>query len=194
MNHSLSRLFLLAALGLAAAMPALSAPGAKDPLSFGRNRPADAPPTTVTSDRLEFDYDKWVSLFDGNVVVTDPEFKLTCDRLAIAFINTNDVNEVRCRGHVVMDSGDIHAQCGMATYTRDNACVCLEGAFSDKITMPLVKKGPQTLTGKKIYIWLDSQRVVVDQGVGVEAHPDSLTTAKDPAKAAPPSDPKEETK
>lgn len=180
MKHSL--LAFLAAIGLLAAPSDASAAPGKSPVSIGRNRPADAPPTTVTSDRLEFDYDKWVSLFDGNVVVTDPEFKLTCDRLAIAFINTNDVNEVRCRGHVVMDSDDIHAQCGMATYTRENACVCLEGAFDDKLTMPIVKKGPQTLSGKKIFIWLETQRVIVDQGVGVEAHPDSMTSAKTPAK------------
>ena len=57
-------------------------------------------PTTITSDRLEFDYRDMVALFEDNVVVTDPELKMTADRMLVYFDGTNDVRQVTAAGHV----------------------------------------------------------------------------------------------
>jgi len=157
-------LLLPAAIGLAATSP-----------FAGRKRPANAGPTTITANSLEFDYSSFVALFDGHVVVTDPEFKLKTDRMLITFENSNDVKRVDCIGNVDMVSDDIHAVCGRAVYTRDNALVVM----SDE---PVVTKGKgdgkQTVSGEVINIWLNDERVEVKNGVAVEARPNSF---KEPA-------------
>jgi len=160
---------LLALLVLAAALAASLAPaaGGKGPLA-GRKRPANAAPTVITSDQLEFDYQNFVALFDGHVVVKDPEFVLKTDRMLVTFENSNDVKRVDCIGNVDMVSDDIHAVCGRAIYTRENALVVM----SDE---PVVMKGPdQRVAGQVINIWLDDERVEVKNGAAVEAKPNSF--------------------
>ena len=157
--------FLAAAALLAAAVAAPAAGGG--PLA-GRKRPADAGPTVITSDQLEFDYQSFVALFDGHVVVTDPEFVLKTDRMLVTFENSNDVKRVDCIGNVDMVSDDIHAVCGRAVYTRDNALVVM----SDE---PVVTKGPdQRVAGQVINIWLDDERVEVKNGASVETRANSF--------------------
>ena len=133
----------------------------------GRKRPANAGPTVVTSDKLEYDYKNNIALFDGHVNVKDPEFALKADRMIIFLEKTNDVQRVACTGNVRMTSDDITIVCGKATYTRLNAHVLLED-------QPVVTKGEQRLTGESIDVWLNDSRVVVNNGVGVEARADSF--------------------
>ena len=140
----------LVALGLVAA--SFAAGDSRTPFSMG-SRKGDGTPTTVTSDSLEFDYKSWIALFIGNVVVTDPEFVLKADRMILFFENTNDVKRVDCVGNVDMTSDDIRAQCGRATYTRENARIILQD-------QPMVSKGEQRLTGESISIWLNDERVI----------------------------------
>ena len=158
---------LFPALLAAALLGAAIAPAAGNPLA-GRKRPANAEPTVITSDQLEFDYQNFVALFDGNVVVKDPEFTLKTDRMLVTFENSNDVKRVDCIGNVDMVSDDIHARCGRAVYTRENALVVM----SDE---PVVTKGPdQRVAGQVINIWLDDERVEVKNGAAVEARPNSF--------------------
>lgn len=158
---------LFPALLAAALLGAAIAPAAGSPLA-GRKRPANAEPTVITSDQLEFDYQNFVALFDGNVVVKDPEFTLKTDRMLVTFENSNDVKRVDCIGNVDMTSDDIHARCGRAVYTRENALVVM----SDE---PVVTKGKdQRVAGQVINIWLDDERVEVKNGAAVEARPNSF--------------------
>ncbi|MBQ9725973.1 MAG: hypothetical protein IJV65_00520 [Kiritimatiellae bacterium] len=164
----MKRLLLLVSLLSLAALSvpvATAAPGGKP--AAGRKRPANAGPTLVTSDKLEFDYKNNVALFDGRVNVKDPEFTLKADRMIIFLEKTNDVQRVTCTGNVRMTSDDIVIVCGKATYTRLNAHVLLEDE-------PVVTKGGQRLTGQSIDVWLDDSRVVVNNGVGIEARTDSF--------------------
>ena len=62
---------LLPALFAAALLGAALAPAAGNPLA-GRKRPANAGPTVVTSDKLEYDYKNNIARFDGHVNVKDP--------------------------------------------------------------------------------------------------------------------------
>lgn len=156
----------LALLAVSACLVSLAADG--NPLAGRRGkRPADAGPTVVTSDKLEFDYENNIALFDGHVDVKDPEFTLRADRMIIFMEKTNDVSRVACTGNVRMTSDEIVVVCGKATYTRLNAHVLLEDE-------PVVTKGEQRLTGESIDVWLNDSRVVVNNGVGVEARTDSF--------------------
>ena len=100
--------------------------------------------------------------------------------MLVTFENSNDVKRVDCIGNVDMVSDDIHAQCGRAVYTRENALVVM----SDE---PVVRKGPdQRVAGQVINIWLDDERVEVKNGAAVEAKTNSFKKpagdeAKEPA-------------
>ncbi len=122
--------------------------------------------TVITSDRLEFDYKDYVALFEGHVKIVDPQFVLTADQMLVFFENTNDVTRVDAVGHVNMQSQDRKAACGKAVYTRSNGAVVLTGD-------PVVSKGPNTLRGQKITVWIGDSRVDVEGGVQLQGPPGS---------------------
>ena len=153
----------------------VAASGAGMPFGGQKGGNRAAGPTKITSDRLEFDYHSFVALFDGHVVVTDPEFTLKTDKMLVFFENTNDVKRVDCVGSVDMQSDDIRARSGRATYTRENAQVMMQDE-------PVVTKGSgddrQSVSGEIIRIWLNDERVVVENGVGVESTGGSFKAPK----------------
>ena len=140
---------------------------ASDPLANSIHSKKNGPRgvTTITSDRLEFDYKEYVALFEGHVKVDDPQFTLWADRMLIFFENTNDVSRVDAVGHVHMESLDRKATCGKAVYTRNNGAIVLS-------IDPIVSKGENTLRGQKITVWLGSSRVDVEGGVQLQGTPD----------------------
>lgn len=166
---------LLAAAAVAAAIAVPASAAGGSPLdAFGKG--GSKGPTKITSDRLEFDYHSFVALFTGNVVVTDPDFVLKTDKMLVFFENTNDVKRVDCVGNVDMTKDDIRARSGRAAYTRENAQVLMEDE-------PVVTKGSgddkQTVSGETIRIWLNDERIVVENGVGVESSGGSFTQPKE---------------
>ncbi len=134
----------------------------------GMRRDPQAGPTVITADRLEFDYNAYIAQFEDNVVVTDPEFRLTADVMVVYFENTNEVKRVVAVGNVFLQSGDMTAVCGKATYTRATGQVLIEEGT------PVVTKGENRITGEKMAIWLKEQRVVVHAGVRLEAQPNTV--------------------
>lgn len=173
-NKLKSSAVAFAAAVLAAAAVSARAAGGSPLDAFGKGGAKG--PTKITSDRLEFDYHSFVALFAGNVVVTDPKFVLKTDKMLVFFENTNDVKRVDCAGNVDMESGDIRARAARAAYTRENAQVSLEGE-------PVVTKGSgddkQTVSGEIIRIWLNDERIVVENGVGVESTGGSFASPKE---------------
>ena len=124
-------------------------------------------PTVITSDKLDFDYEELVALFDGNVVVKDQQFTLKADRM-IVFIekDTNEIKRVDASGKVhVTTTGGMTATCGKATYTRKNGQIIIQ-------INPVVTKGENVITGNKMSVWLDEERVVVEENVALEAMPE----------------------
>ncbi len=147
----------------------IRASGATPNEVFGsKKRDPNAGPTVITSDKLEFDYKEFIALFDGHVVVTDPEFTLKADKMLVFFENTNEVKRVDAVGNVFLKSGDMTARCGKATYTSKNSQVLIQN------DNPLVTKGENRITGDKMSIWLKEQRVVVESAVRLEAKPSTL--------------------
>ncbi|MGI5870179.1 MAG: LptA/OstA family protein [Kiritimatiellia bacterium] len=72
-------------------------------LSGVADRPKD-PPTTVTASKLEFDYDKFIALFDGGARVKHPEMTLEADRMRVFLENTNRLSRVDAVGRVHLRS------------------------------------------------------------------------------------------
>ena len=159
-----SRLFLFL-LPLLAASVLLAA--GNDPLAgaFKSKGGKSRGTTTITSDRLEFDYKEYIALFEGHVKIVDPQFTMTSDKMLIFFENTNSVSRVDAVGHVHMESLDRKATCGKAVYTRNNGAIVMT-------IDPIVTKGENTLRGQKITVWLGSSRVDVEGGVQLQGTPD----------------------
>lgn len=124
--------------------------------------------STITSDRLDFDYKDMVALFEGNVHIVDPEFTMKADQMLIHFDNTNDISRVDAIGHVQADHADARATCGKATYTRANGAIVL----TEK---PFVKKGENSVRGEKITIFIGDSRVIVENGVELQGSPEQKT-------------------
>lgn len=147
--------------GIACAVGLAGAVGmAQNPLA-GLAKSERTGKTTITSDKLEFDYKDYVALFEGHVKVVDPQFTLTANKMLVFFENTNDVRRLDAIGNVKVVSGDRTATCGKATYTRANGAIVLQ-------EQPVVTKGPNTIRGGMITVWIGDSRVEVNEAVQLE--------------------------
>ena len=140
-----------------------------------KSRPKDAV-TRIVSDKLGYDYQDNIAIFDGNVTVTDPQFTLTADRIMVVFekgeSSSNQVRRLDASGGVRVVSEDREGTCGKAVYTRSTATVVM-------LDKPVARKGDNTLTGDKITIFLEESRIEVDGGVQLEG---GVESGKDPQK------------
>ena len=111
--------------------------------------------TVVTADRLVFDYSKQYALFEGNVVVNDPNMSLQADTLIIKFNQESDVQSIVAKGHVVIEQTDKRAESGVAAYDVVSGKVVLE-------ENPVVRRGKDLLTADVITFWRDENKMVCE--------------------------------
>lgn len=123
--------------------------------------------TIITSDKIDFDYNEGVILFDEHVVVDDPQFVMRSDRLLVFMESTNDVSQVMAVGNVVFSNEMRSATCDKAVYTRKDGQVVLSG------DVRLKTEGETTgeVRGKKVVIWVDDERVEVLEGARITLPP-----------------------
>lgn len=138
-----STVVLLLALGAATVGGAAAAPPAKA-------RPKGE--TVITSNRLEYDYQEAVVLFEENVKVQDPQFTMTADRVLVFLEGTNDVRQVRALGNVILVSEGRSARCAQAVYTRADGKIVMTGDA-------VLQRAKDQIWGKEIVIWVDDQRM-----------------------------------
>jgi lipopolysaccharide transport protein LptA len=139
----LTGLLLLLALG-AGAPAAAGAPAKAKPKPKGE--------TVITSNRLEYDYQEAVVLFEENVKVQDPQFTMTADRVLVFLEGTNDVRQVRALGNVILVSEGRSARCAQAVYTRADGKIVMTGDA-------VLQRAKDQIWGKEIVIWVDDQRM-----------------------------------
>lgn len=120
--------------------------------------------TVITSDRLSFDYNRMVAVFDGNVHAQDPEVLITSERLTVFFDSTNDVKSVTALGNVHVYHEDQRAECDQAVYIRRLGQVELTGN-------PKLFRGKDEISGRKITFWLDDERMLVESSSKLIIHP-----------------------
>ena len=113
--------------------------------------------TDITSNRMEYDYAESTIVFEENVRVVDEEYTLTADRIIVFLEGTNDVRQIRAIGHVVIVSGDRTGRCPEAVYTKKGGEIVMSGP--NDTAVQLTNKDDK-IWGRKITIWLDSQRMV----------------------------------
>ena len=111
--------------------------------------------TVITSDRLTYDAKKQYAFFEGDVVVTDPEMKLTADEMTVRFSEESDVETITAKGHVIITQLDKRAESGRATYVVATGEIVLEDE-------PVVRRGKDLLEGEKITFWRDENKMVCE--------------------------------
>lgn len=140
-------LIVLLFLGICAASaqqtPSMNGGGKQDSAAsngfagLGKDRPADAKTEITANKEASFDNAASVAEFTGNVIVRDPQFTLTCDRLKVTLSKTRKGMELaEASGNVVIiqentekggQASKAIGKAGFATYVPATGEVVLKG-------------------------------------------------------------------
>ncbi|MGD0016123.1 MAG: LptA/OstA family protein [Verrucomicrobiia bacterium] len=168
---------ILLGVGALAAEPPVATPSPSP-----TNSVAAKPPTTITSDRMEVDYEQNIYTFKDHVLLVDTQMTLRADQMVVFYgtsSNTTDtatnalgasagmtssIQKMIATGSVDILEDQHHATCGRAVYTADdNRIVLTENA---KVVSP-----DNTITGEKIVIWRGQNRMEVESNTHVVVFP-----------------------
>ena len=89
--------------------------------SFAQAKRAETPSklTKITADKITFDYEKHHAFLERNVVVLDPEVRITCDEMMVLFGEDNKIYRITAKGNVFIEENDrAAAHCGAGTLLR----------------------------------------------------------------------------
>ena len=117
----------------------------------GRTEPEGA--TVITSKQLTYDYKRSVAVFEGEVVIADPEVRMEADRMNVTFENTNTVKSVSASGNVRITHEDKSATCERAVYAASTGEVVLRGHAD-------LQQPNNRMLGEEITFWLHEDRMV----------------------------------
>lgn len=119
------------------------------------NLETDTNNTVITSTKLAFDQKKSTAVFEGKVVASDPDLKITSDRLTVSFSNDKKVELINAEGNVVITRETIQATAKMATYAVADGKITLWGN-------PSVMRQKDYLTAGTIVFWRNSNRIICE--------------------------------
>ena len=113
--------------------------------------------TKVTSKRLDFDYKRMVAVFSGDVVVSDPELKITTDKLTMAFDDEQNVKLITCKGNVKVWYEDKIASAKQAVYQAVKGEIELLGDAE-------LTRGGDKVKGDRIVFNLNNETLICEPG------------------------------
>lgn len=121
--------------------------------------------TVITAEKLTFDYKKGLAVFENNVLVSDPEMQLACDRLTILFEKeTNKPQIIRAEGRVTVTQEDKTAHAELGVYEVNTGKIVLTGK-------PRVMRGRDLLEGETITFWRDENRMICQPSARLVIYP-----------------------
>ena len=123
--------------------------------------------SAITADKIEFDNKEGVILFEQNVLVDDEQFIMRSDRLIVFMKGTNDVDQIMAIGNVSLTNENRSASCDKAVYTRKDGQIVLSG----NATLEQIGDKAGAVSGKRITIWIDDERMEVFDGGRVTLPP-----------------------
>ncbi len=118
----------------------------------------------ITSVRTDYDRREGVIMFDRNVFVDDPEYKLHADRVYVFLDGTNDLKRIVAIGNVAVTNELRSGTCAKATYSKATSKLVM---YWDSETGKLARledngKKRGELMGRKITFWTDTEQVEVE--------------------------------
>ncbi|MFQ3670508.1 MAG: LptA/OstA family protein [Verrucomicrobiia bacterium] len=120
--------------------------------------------TIITSDSFQLNASENQGTFTGNVRVVDPNFELTSDELVIFFGAGNQLERILARGNVVIKQGGRASSSRQAEYFLAEKKITLTGD-------PTVTEGRNQITGTKITIYQDREKMDVEGRSRVQFFP-----------------------
>ena len=113
--------------------------------------------TTITSDRLSFDYQRMTAEFENNVVVIDANMRLKADKLNVIFDNDSNMKQAIAIGDVHLWQQDKVGTCQKAIFIAKTGEIMLVGDAQ-------IKRGNDLVRGDKITFWINEDRMVCEPG------------------------------
>jgi len=124
--------------------------------AFAEEKKADMP-LQIEADNMKYFGEKMMSLFTGNVVVTNGDMKMTSDSMEVFFTETKEVKEILSKGNVRIEKEGVLALAGMARiYQQEEKIVLTENAR--------IWQGENYLEGEKVTLFNNSEKLFVDKG------------------------------
>lgn len=111
--------------------------------------------TVITSERLTFDQNKSVAVFENRVNVLDPALRIQSDHLTISFTRDKKVELLEAEGTVIITRKTFNAKAQKATYAVESGRVTLIGR-------PIVTREKDCLTAETIVFWRNSNKILCE--------------------------------
>ncbi|GAB7022894.1 LptA/OstA family protein [Salidesulfovibrio brasiliensis] len=127
-------------------------------------------PVKISSDRMTYDEKKQVVSFVGNVVALHEGLTLKADQVSAFFVagdkrfDVQGIDRIVANGNVHAEKGKTSGECGKLTYLVAKRLLIMEQD-------PVLRDGPNSITGEKIRFYARENRseVVGGDGKRVEA-------------------------
>ncbi len=131
----------------------------------------DGESTEIRSDRLVYDEEKALAVFDGNVRLRDPRAAMNCEKVRLHLKEGNEIDWIEALSEVIIHSGDRKALADRARYYADEGKFVLDGD-------PKVKQGRNIMTGDRIIFWQETQQMLCEPNARVLLYPDEEIKAR----------------
>lgn len=113
---------------------------------------AAAPPLNIIADNANWSFSDRTARFEGNVVATRADVTLKCSLLTIDFQRPDRIEHAQASGGVQVIQGERTASSQEAELTAEDGMLVLTGE-------PIITDAGNQLTGERITLWLDQERV-----------------------------------
>lgn len=116
----------------------------------------------ISSANTFYDRKEGYACFSGHVFVDDEKYQMHADRAFVFMSGSNDLHRIVALGNVAITNDTKRAYGAKASYYRDPGMIVLyagDGAPAE--VRDETPKGPQTVRGKKIKFWTESEQVEV---------------------------------
>jgi lipopolysaccharide export system protein LptA len=128
---------------------------------FGMLQFSNNGPIQIKSDSLSLDYKNNLVQFDGSVHATQSGTTLTSKSLKVIYgAKFGDIKQVIALGDVKMTQGGRWATGQQAVLDEQKHTVEMTG-------QPVIHDGPDSVAGKRIIVYLDTEKSFVDQATAV---------------------------
>ena len=121
--------------------------------------PKKAPAIEISADKLEVTQTKRRAVFSGNVRIKRGAMSLTCTSLEATYDDQGALTTLKAMGAVTVKGANITASAGLARFSQEQGTLIL----TDN---PTLKRGRSRMRGTQIKIWIDEERVVIEQAKG----------------------------
>ncbi|MBN1671332.1 MAG: hypothetical protein JXR37_09880 [Kiritimatiellae bacterium] len=128
--------------------------------------------TVITSDRLVFDYQGRQAVFEGNVLVEDPQMRVKADTLTVVFLEQNQIKTITAEGHVRLHQADMVALGQKAVYEVPEGRLVLTGE-------PRIRRGNDVLSGETITFLRAENKVICEPNARLIVYPGEMGSLDD---------------